>query len=112
MRRFYSLRLDKENINANVISNLLNLENNNNNSYWEHEIIELDLDDGFEFIDYFCNTIETNIESLKFIDISPSDFSIWFLYEYESQCNMEFNSDQMLRLGKLGISLCISCWEG
>jgi hypothetical protein len=40
------------------------------------------------------------------------EVSIWYLYEYSGQCNMEFEPQDLKRLGNLGVRLCISCWEG
>lgn len=111
MNKFYLLKFDKESANINDISKVLNLVPNTNNNCWEYQIEEINFDEGVDFIDIFCNILENKIEALKSIDITPADFSIWYLYEYDGQCNMEFGSKQLYRIGKLGISLCISCWE-
>ena len=48
---------------------------------------------------------------LESIGISREDISIWVLYEYEGQCNMEYDPVSMKKIGENGIVLCISCWE-
>ena len=50
-------------------------------------------------------------EKLESIGISREDISIWILYEYEGQCNMEYDPVSMKKMGENGIVLCISCWE-
>jgi hypothetical protein len=50
-------------------------------------------------------------EQLKEIGVERKDISIWMLYAYDGQCNMEFAPEDMYALGKEGIALCISCWD-
>ena len=60
-----------------------------------------------------CNLslLEGKYERLESIGISREDISIWVLYEYEGQCNMEYDPVSMKKIGENGIVLCISCWE-
>jgi hypothetical protein len=53
-----------------------------------------------------------NIEKIHALGISNDDLSIWYLYEYDEQCNMEFHPRQLKKFGELDIVLCISCWQG
>lgn len=48
---------------------------------------------------------------LKEIGIDRDMISVWYLYKYDEQCNMEFSPERMKRLGDNGITLCISCWS-
>jgi hypothetical protein len=48
---------------------------------------------------------------LKDNGISTDDITIWYMYEYKQQCNMEFWPNITKRIGELGIVLCITCWE-
>ena len=36
---------------------------------------------------------------------------LWFNYNYEDQCNLEFNPKQLEIMGKLGMIFCISCYQ-
>ena len=55
--------------------------------------------------------LEGKYDSLAKVGVERSDISIWLLYEYAEQCNMEFDSQTLLKLGKEGITLCVSCWQ-
>lgn len=111
MKKFYILKFDNEGAGFDEISKILNIETKTNNGNWEFQIVETEFDEGVNFIDIFCNILENKNEELNVINVKPSDFSIWYLYEYDGQCNIEFNSEQLYRIGKLGITLCISYWE-
>ncbi|GAO44124.1 hypothetical protein [Flavihumibacter petaseus] len=37
--------------------------------------------------------------------------AIWFMYEYEGQCNIEFPLSLIKEMAELNITLNISCWE-
>ena len=78
---------------------------------WCLEVEESESDEYFDFINRFLDILEGKYEQLECIGISKKDISIWLLYEYEEQCNMEFLPVDLKRLGISGISLCISCWE-
>lgn len=77
---------------------------------WCFEIEEKENDQYFDFINNFLDILEGKYEQLNLIGISRKDISLWFLYQYENQCNMEFLPGDLKRLGANGISLCISCW--
>lgn len=64
-----------------------------------------------EAIDYFLNLLRDKAAQLEQIGVSCDSTTIWYLYEYEGQCNMEFHPIDLKRMGDLGITLCISCWE-
>ncbi len=55
--------------------------------------------------------MEGKYELLATIGIERKDITIWMLYEYDQQCNLEFDPIRMKRLGDNGIGLCISCWD-
>lgn len=77
---------------------------------WSLEVEERESDEYFDFINHFLDILEGKYEQLESIEISREDISLWFLYEYENQCNMEFLPNDLKRLGNNGISFCISCW--
>jgi hypothetical protein len=64
------------------------------------------------FLDVFFEVLDGHIESLERMGVSRDDITVWLLYEYDEQCNLEFSAADMKRLGDAGISLCISCWRG
>mgnify|MGYP001806443121 FL=1 len=63
------------------------------------------------YIQKLVSILENKYEQLNKIGIKRSDISIWYLYAYNGQCNMEFLPEDMLLLGKEGISFCVSCWD-
>jgi hypothetical protein len=63
------------------------------------------------FIQLFLGIFENKYDRLLEIGITIYDISVWMLYEYDEQCNMEFNPNQMKRMGENGITLCISCYS-
>ena len=40
-----------------------------------------------------------------------SKMSFRMICYYDKQCNMEFDPELMVRMGKLGLKLCVSCQE-
>ena len=80
-------------------------------SLWCLEIEEHENKAYFDFINRFLDILEGKYEQLKSIGILRKDISVWFLYEYESQCNIEFDPNCLKRLGTEGINLCLSCWQ-
>ena len=119
MRYIYVLRIACEKTVAQHISNILQIDNNNsrnnsgNNQYcsWEFNIIQEKLDPPVDFINTFLNILEDKYEGLFKVGVEKSDITIWMYYEYDSQCNLEFSSQDLKRLGENDISLCISCWQ-
>ncbi len=79
---------------------------------WIYKVVTTDQDPFFDSINTFLDILENKYESLSQIGIQRSNILIWYLYEYDQQCNMEFDPIQLKRLGDNGIKLCISCWEG
>lgn len=49
--------------------------------------------------------------ALEDIGVTRDMISIWRLYEYDGQCNLEYSPAEMKRLGDNGITLCVSCWD-
>ena len=80
-------------------------------STWCLETEEHESEEYFDFINQFLDILEGKYEQLASIGILRKDISLWFLYEYESQCNMEFDPNRLKRLGTEGITLCIPCWQ-
>jgi len=78
---------------------------------WTYQVIEEQDDPFYDFINIFLDLLEYKYDKLAEIGIKRSDISFWYLYEYDQQCNMEFDPIRLKRLGENGITLCISCWD-
>ena len=78
---------------------------------WEYVLKESIDDEHIDFIDQFSALLNAKQKQLEVIGISNNMISIWYNYEYDGQCNIEFNANELKILGELGISFCISCWE-
>lgn len=78
---------------------------------WTYEVVKKDEDPYFDFINIFLDLLETKYKLLKEFNIQRSDITLWFLYEYDQQCNMEFDPVRLKRLGDNSIRLCISAWN-
>ena len=63
-----------------------------------------------DYISEFIKLLEGKYDALEKIGITRDMISIWYLYEYDQQCNMEFSPETMKKLADNGITLCISCW--
>ena len=109
---YYSLRINTVNlIQVRQVNELLGVRSNYSKEDWYLEVVQKEDDPPFRFIDYFLSLLEGKYERLESIGISREDISIWVLYEYEGQCNMEYDPVSMKKIGENGIVLCISCWE-
>lgn len=111
MRNFWSLKIDCDHSFKNTVTTILGVEPNVKESVWELEKIEEEEDPYINYIEYFLDLLEGNYEKLSLIGVEKSDISIWRLYEYDQQCNMEFSPGNMQRMGENGIVFCVSCWQ-
>jgi hypothetical protein len=111
MKYYYSLRINVEEEKASLINHILGVPSDMSESNWGIEKVVGDEDIAFDFIGYFLGILEDNYDRLEKIGVKRGDISIWMLYEYDYQCNMEFSPEKLLELGREGITLCISCWE-
>lgn len=79
---------------------------------WIFEVEESEISkEHFHFISVFYDTLKDKFEDLAKIGITNEDIQIWYLYEYDQQCGMEFCPDDMGKLASLGVTLCIDCWQ-
>lgn len=122
MRSFDQIQISFESSldTYNAISNILDLPpsekdfkyiKNDAPSTWTYEIIEEQNDPFYDFINKFMDILENKFDKLSELGINRSDITFWYLYEYDQQCNMEFDPIRLKRLGDNGIKLCISCWD-
>jgi hypothetical protein len=78
---------------------------------WTLEKVTENEETYFDFINNFLDILEDKYEILSSLGIQKEDISVWHLYEYDQQCNMEFDPIRLKRLGDNSITLCISCWN-
>ncbi len=111
MKCIYNLRIDS-NGDPFRITQILKIEPSTaDNQIWDYEVVELENDDHYDFINKFLDILDGHYSDLEKIGVSTEDITIWFNYAYNQQCNMEFSPKRLKRLGDAGITLCISCWE-
>ena len=110
MSSSYSLKISSNYTNIDDITKALSIYPTSTECGWEYSIDEHS-DLYSDAINNILNLLEGKMDLLKEAGVQEDDISMWFLYEYENQCNMEFLPKDLKRIGKLGITLCISCWE-
>jgi len=98
-------------LGINPIKEDLTFLPNKNPNLWTFEKVVESGEPFYDFINEFLDILENNYEKLEKIGIKRDNITFWFLYEYDQQCNMEFDPIRLKRLGDNGITLCISCWE-
>lgn len=78
---------------------------------WTASIEVADDEPYVPFIDKFTSLLDGKIEKLSELTGSPCNISLWVLYGYDQQCNLEFSPEDMQKLAARQITLCISCWQ-
>ncbi len=111
MKYIYSIRIDTDSLSKENIEDIIGIKSNFEYATWGIEIEEREFDEPIYFVRSFMNIIEDKIPILESFGIERDEITIWKLYAYNDQCNMEFDAEDLFRLGKNGIKLCISCWE-
>lgn len=112
MNLYYSLRISAPDEQYAAIDAILNVKSNFPiSSGWGVGVTIGDDDPYISFINVFLDILEGKYDELNKIGVTRDHISIWKLYEYENQCNMEFMPKDMYRMGKEGIAFCVSCWE-
>ncbi|MFD2720777.1 hypothetical protein ACFST9_18795 [Hymenobacter monticola] len=80
-------------------------------SVWTYAVGTEDNQPYFDFINVFLDLLETKFDALEKLGIFRDNITFWLLYNYEHQCSLGFNAQELLRLGASGIALNIDCWE-
>jgi hypothetical protein len=111
MAYYYSLRIDAPIEKYKEIDSILGVKSNYPQAGWGLKLIEEDDDESIFFIKYFLSILDGKYEKLEKIGVKRKDITIWMLYAYDSQCNMEFSPEDMYNIGKENITLCVSCWD-
>lgn len=110
MKYFFSLRITADSEQVDKITHILGVEPNCPQDTWGYKL-NIEDDAYVNFIDIFLNILEGKYDKLYAIGIARDNISIWMIYEYEEQCNMEFLPSDMKKLGDNGITFCVSCYD-
>ncbi|MBH2005013.1 MAG: hypothetical protein I8H66_10020 [Sphingobacteriia bacterium] len=108
----YILRIDTDIKNFSRLNTLFEISSKQNlKGFWEYKISD---EDSFfqNAVEHILTKLEHNLNALKTLGVRKRDLSLWYLYEYDSQCNFEFSSKELKRISLSGLPLCISCWQG
>lgn len=119
--KYYRLFIDTDNKaeTYNRITELLELQptedvkskdSSTRYSTWMYEVSEAETEPYFDFINNFLDILEPRFSDLEKLHITRDHILFWMLYEYDQQCGMEFNPQELTRLGQSGIHLNIDCW--
>ncbi len=106
----YNLTIEVEKKYQEMVCKLINIEPTILENHLEFAI-DQESKGYWEAILYFIDFIENNIDKLQEMNVKRENMTIWILYAYENQCNLEFDARILKKLGECGVSLCISCWE-
>jgi hypothetical protein len=110
MSRTFAIRINASSNTFESISEIFNHYPTRTQADWE-----LALEDDSEIspnvFEYLVEVLNSNLPLLATLNITKADISLWYFYEYEGQCNMEFDTQILKRLGDLGVVFCISCWK-
>lgn len=108
---FYELRIHTDESYYDDVSSILDLYPQNLSSGWS---IRISFDEGRSFAktaNHFLDQLESKYSQLSYINVYPEDITIWIIYGFINQCNMEFDPATLERLGNHKIKLCISCYQ-
>jgi hypothetical protein len=112
MKSLYELAIWVPEENSHKIDGILGVKTNQGTTpRWILSIEEKEEDEYIPFIDYFLSILEGKYDQLEEIGVTRDNITVWFVYYYDSQCNMEFSPKEMYNLGKEGITFCISCYD-
>lgn len=112
MRTFYSLRIDTDEANYNLVSSILGVGYTSTIGGWVYEIVVGDDDRPFDFTEEFTSLLSGKTDLLRELNITDDNITVWVIYEYIGQCNFEFSPKELERLSSFKLTLCISCYEG
>jgi hypothetical protein len=109
MKSFYSLQIDVPCDKFELVDKILGVKQNCP-PFWTLQFI-IDDDYYIPFVDCFLSILKGKYEQLEEIGVKRDNITVWYVYYYDAQCNMEFSPEDMYNLGKEGIALCISCYD-
>ena len=111
MKIEYILDIDCNSEQIEQVSNIIGKPSSEEEFGYNIILTQEDSDSYVDFINYFLDLLENKYEFLKETGIQKKDITIWMYYAYDDQCNMEFEPEDMKRLGENNIKLCITCWR-
>ena len=105
----YFFRIETDKTNYLKINSILGYESKKESAFWE--VVLKNNREVDAFVESFIQKVLNSKNLLSKMGVNiPDDITFWCLYEYNNQCNLEFNSNILRKLGNNGIDLCISCW--
>lgn len=107
----YELKINIEEKFYENVSSIVGLHPESYKYGWIYEIVFEEQKEYFDIIAKFLDSLDGKYEQLQELGIESEDITIWLIYGYNNQCNMEFEPNILERMGKRGIKLCISCYE-
>jgi hypothetical protein len=110
-RSTYQLRIEADEKQYDTISSLLGLKPKSYAHGWSYEIVLEEEPTTYDVVERFLLSLQNKFELLAGIGVRRGDISVWIIYAYNGQCNMEFAPNILKCLGDSGIALCISCYE-
>lgn len=112
MKYIYILKIDCNGNNPDTVTDILGVKPSMSDDYqWKLEMTEASEDPHIDFINHFLDILDDKYSMLESVGIKRESVTIWMLYEYDQQCNMEFLPEDLKKIGNQGITLCISCWQ-
>ncbi len=109
MRYNYILRI--ANAARAEVAHVLGRESSDDTREWNWFLDQRADDEPIPFVDVFMNLLEGRFTCLERLGVTRNDITVWLLYEYDEQCNLELSAQDMRRLGEAGVTLCMSCWQ-
>lgn len=109
MKTYYQLQIVHP--EPQTVERLMGIPSSLEDSDWTYCLEVGEEDPPVPFIQTFLDLLHDKFERLEAMGVQRSDISIWLLYEYDDQCNLEFSPSQLAALGSAGIALCVSCWQ-
>lgn len=106
----FSLRIDSNKSNYNDISRILEINIEDFSRGWIYEITQVG-NEHVDFINLFLDILDGKYDLLHKLGVLRDNISIWMVYPFRDQCNLEFLPKDLKRLGENEVTLCISCYE-
>ena len=109
---YYEIRIfNLSDCQIEQIDKILGIKSPSRTGAWFYETTQHEDGSSYCFVDDFLSILKGKYEQLEEIGVFRNAISFWLLYEYDQQCNLEFSPKEMTKIGREGITLCISCWE-
>lgn len=107
----YQLRIEVEENYYEQVSSIIGLRPKSYKFGWSYEIILEEQKEYYDVILKFLDNLKGKYEKLQELGVENDNITVWLIYGYNNQCNVEFEPNTLERLGKRGIKLCISCYD-